>query len=83
MPRHHVPQVLPYIYTHLVSISCTIFLVGNAFLKGLYFEPDASLTFGLALPLASIVRPKPAPMRSTRACACTVVVTTLIGYPAR
>jgi len=48
-------QVLPYIYTHLVSISCTIFLVGNAFLKGLYFEPDASLTFGLALPLASIL----------------------------
>merc|ERR1719424_1869235 len=48
-------QVLPYVYTHLVSLACTIFLLAHAFLKGLYFEPSASLTFGLLMPLTSFV----------------------------
>jgi hypothetical protein len=47
-------QVLPYIYTHLVSSACAMFLLGHAFLKGLYFDVDASYTFGLVLPCCSI-----------------------------
>ena len=31
-------QVLPFIYTHLVSASCTLYLMFNAFLKGLAFQ---------------------------------------------
>jgi len=48
-------QVLPYIYTHLVSASCTVFLLANAFLKGLYFVPGASYTFGLFLPMVNVL----------------------------
>lgn len=40
-------QVLPYIYTHLVSLSCFTYLTLAAFLKGLHFEPGKSWTFGL------------------------------------
>ena len=47
-------QVLPYIYTHLVSASCTVYLMFNAFKNGLYFQPDASYTFGVLLPATSI-----------------------------
>ena len=48
-------QVLPFIYTHLVSLMCTLYLLFNAFIKGLYFEPEASWTFGLILPLCSML----------------------------
>lgn len=48
-------QVLPFIYTHLVSASCTIYLVINAFLKGLYFTRDSEYTFGLWLPAANVI----------------------------
>ena len=48
-------QVLPFIYTHLVSLMCTLYLLFNAFIKGLYFAPEASLTFGLLLPLCSML----------------------------
>ena len=37
-------QVLPFVYTHMVSLSCTIYLCGSAFLKGLEFTQDASYT---------------------------------------
>ena len=47
--------VLPYIYTHLISFSCVIYLVGIAFLKGLYFTPEVSPIFGLVLPLVSML----------------------------
>ena len=47
------PQVLPYIYSHLISMSCTIYLCVSSFLKGLAFSPDASYAFGLCLPLTS------------------------------
>ena len=47
-------QVLPYIYTHLVSPACAVYLVTVAFLKGLFFEPSSTFVFGLLLPLTSI-----------------------------
>lgn len=47
-------QVLPYIYTHLVSLACAVYLVTVAFLKGLFFEPSSTFVFGLLLPLTSI-----------------------------
>ena len=50
----HAYQILPFIYTHLVSLSCTIFLACNAFIKGLYFQPEVSYTFGLWLPCLNI-----------------------------
>ena len=48
-------QVLPFIYTHLVSLSSSLFLMFNAFVKGLYFTPEASYTFGLILPACSVI----------------------------
>ena len=47
-------QVLPFIYTHLVSASCTLYLVFNAFLKGLEFGPDESPVFALVLPMCNV-----------------------------
>ena len=32
----------------------SLFLMFNAFVKGLYFSPDASYTFGLVLPMCSM-----------------------------
>ena len=34
-------QVLPFVYTHLVSLCSVVYLMFHAFLKGLHFEPDA------------------------------------------
>ena len=34
---------------------CTLFLLFNAFLKGLYFSPDVSFTFGIMLPSCSVL----------------------------
>ena len=47
-------QVLPFVYTHLVSTCCVLYLILTAVVKGLQFEPDSSYTFGLVLPLSSI-----------------------------
>jgi hypothetical protein len=33
-PSHLLWQVLPFLYTHMVSLSCTIYLTGSAFLRG-------------------------------------------------
>ena len=46
--------MLPFIYTHLVSASCTLYLVFNAFLKGLEFGPDESPVFALVLPMCNV-----------------------------
>ena len=58
-PRHMMrgmqSQVLPFIYTHLVSLSSTLFLAFSAFLKGLYFTPAVGYLFGLSLPLCSML----------------------------
>lgn len=48
-------QVLPYIYTHLVSLSCFTYLIAGAFLKGLYFEPAATWVFGFTMPMVSLI----------------------------
>ena len=34
---------------------CTLYLLFNAFIKGVYFEPDASYPFGIILPLFSML----------------------------
>lgn len=48
-------QVLPFVYTHLVAMCCVLYLALTAFIKGLQFTPEASYTFGLLLPLASVL----------------------------
>ena len=53
-PLFASPACQPFIYTHLVSLSCAIFLIGNAIIRGLYFQEDASIAFGLVLPLMSM-----------------------------
>ena len=47
-------QVLPFVYSHMVSMCCTAYLLSSSFVKGLYFSPDATLTFGLFLPLSAV-----------------------------
>jgi len=47
-------QVLPFIYTQLVSFACTVYLVVTAFLKGVLFTPDQSLTYGLIVPFINV-----------------------------
>ena len=42
--------MLPYIYTHLVSTACTIYLILHAIVKGLAFDAGATLVEGLLLP---------------------------------
>ena len=43
-------QVLPYIYTHLVSLSCMIYLVVSAFIKGAQCESSEPLSTSIVLP---------------------------------
>ena len=47
-------QVLPFIYTHLVSSASTLYLIFAAFAKGLYFTPDAYIGFGIVLPFCGV-----------------------------
>ena len=48
-------QVLPYIYTHLVSLSCALYLVCFSFLMGTRFSPEASISFGVVYPALYVV----------------------------
>ena len=48
-------QVLPYIYTHLVSLSCAVYLLSLAFLMGAKFNPEASRLLGLVFPFLYVV----------------------------
>jgi len=48
-------QVLPFIYTQLVSLACTIYLTASAFLKGVHFTPSNSYTFGLIVPAFNVI----------------------------
>ena len=41
-------QVMPFIYTHLVSLSCFVYLAASAFLAGLSFTPESTALFGCA-----------------------------------
>ena len=47
-------QVLPFIYTHLVSAAATLFLMFASFSKGLNFTPDESIGQGLVLPFLAM-----------------------------
>ena len=47
--------MLPFIYTQLVAMCCTMYLVCTAFLKGINFTPDNSFTFGLIVPGLNIL----------------------------
>tara|TARA_B110001452_G_scaffold67441_1_gene54283 strand:- start:173 stop:2179 length:2007 start_codon:yes stop_codon:yes gene_type:complete len=48
-------QVLPYIYTHLVSLSCMIYLVASAFIKGAQCEVDESKFTSILLPSLAVL----------------------------
>ena len=48
-------QVLPFIYTHLVSMSSTIYLLFTAFTKGQYFDKDADYGYGIILPCLGVL----------------------------
>ena len=48
-------QVLPFIYTHLVSLSCIIYLTFSAGVNGLRFHAEASIGSGLVMPFASLL----------------------------
>ena len=48
-------QVMPFIYTHLVSLSCFVYLMASAFLAGVSFTPGTSLLFGFAFPLVFVL----------------------------
>ena len=48
-------QVMPFIYTHLVSLSCFVYLMASAFLAGVSFTPGTSTLFGLVFPLIFVV----------------------------
>ena len=47
--------MLPFIYTHLVSLSCTIYLLASAFVAGIEFQPDSTMLFGFGMPAASVL----------------------------
>jgi len=48
--------VMPFAYSHLISLTSTLFLVCQSALKGLFFKPDASYSFGFTLPfLATLI----------------------------
>ena len=51
-PSRH--QVLPFIYTHLVSALSTFYLMVTAFLIGLYFEPGEPAVFFICLSLIGL-----------------------------
>ena len=48
-------QVMPFIYTHLVSLTCFVYLVAESFLSGVRFSPNASVSFGLTFPFVFIL----------------------------
>ena len=48
-------QVIPYVYTHMISLVSALYLVTYAVLKGTAFTPDSSLAFGLAFPFLSLL----------------------------
>ena len=48
-------QVIPFVYSHLVSTGSFVYLLGIAIVKGIKFRPDATVLSGLALPCLSFV----------------------------
>ena len=37
-----------------MSAACTVYLLFNAFMKGLYFQPGSSYTFGVTFPALNV-----------------------------
>ena len=53
-PRCSRDQVLPFIYTHLVSALSTFYLMVTAFLIGLYFQPGEPVVFTMCLSIIGL-----------------------------
>ena len=47
-------QVIPFAYSHLVSMSCALYLVGLAVIKAVQFQPDSPILSGAVLPCLSL-----------------------------
>ena len=47
-------QVIPYVYTHMISLVSTLYLITFAVLKGAEFAPDATIAFGFVFPVLSL-----------------------------
>ena len=48
-------QVIPYVYTHMISLVSALYLCSYAVLKGTAFAPGTSVALGLVFPLLSLV----------------------------
>jgi len=48
-------QVLPFIYTHLVSALSTFYVLSDAVVKGLQFAPDEYVVFSLLVPFIGLL----------------------------
>lgn len=48
-------QVIPFVYSHLVSLACFLYLAFFAVEKGSRFAPEATYLFGLLIPAASFL----------------------------
>ncbi len=46
-------QVIPFVYSHLVSLACFVYLTFLGIEKGARFTPDSGYAFGAAVPCAS------------------------------
>ena len=47
-------QVMPFMYTQLVSFACAFYLIVYAILKGLHFTPDATVDYGFVFPFLAL-----------------------------
>lgn len=47
--------MIPFVYSHLVSLACFLYLAFFAVEKGCRFAPEATYVFGLLVPLASFL----------------------------
>lgn len=48
-------QVIPYVYTHMISLVSVLYLLSYAVLKGTAFAPGTSVALGLVFPLLSLL----------------------------
>lgn len=48
-------QVIPYVYTHMISLVSALYLLSYAVLKGTAFAPGTSIATGLVFPLLSLL----------------------------
>ena len=48
-------QVIPFIYTHMISLTCGLYLQCYAATRALLFTPDSDYAFGLVFPLLTVM----------------------------